>query len=394
MRVDASGNVGRIVVKVIRDITERRRADEALRVSVDSVKDYAVFMLDRDGTVASWNAGAARIKGYRSDEIIGKHFSVFYTQDDIAARKPDLGLEAASRDGRFEDEGWRVRRDGSLFWASVVISVLRDATGKICGFSKVTRDMTEKKRDADELKDMAERLLRSNRELEQFTYVASHDLQEPLRKIQAFADQLKIEYENQLGAEGQYYLERMYESAKRMRGLIDGLLTFERVSKRDIKVTTVDLSEVVAGILSDLDTWIKELCATVKVEALPTIDADPVQMRQLLENLLGNALKFHRPDVPPVVTVSARCRDTGERGGGATGKVCDISVADNGIGFEDKYTSKIFNLFQRLHGLEEYEGTGLGLAICRKIVERHGGTITAEGKPGEGAKFTATLPVR
>ena len=384
-------------MKVTRDITERRRADEALRVSVDSVKDYAIFMLDRDGTVASWNAGAARIKGYRSDEIIGKPFSVFYTQDDIAAGKPDLGLEAAIRDGRFEDEGWRVRRDGSLFWASVVIDVLRDATGKTRGFSNVTRDMSEKKRTADEIKDLAERLLRSDRELEQFAYVASHDLQEPLRKIQAFGDQLRLEYENELGAEGQYYVERMDQLAKRMRVLIDDLLTFERVSNRDNKVTTVDLPEVVSGILSELDAWIKELRAIVKVEALPTIVADPVQMRQLLQNLIGNALKFHRPDVPPVVTVSARCRDTRaprRRRGDATGKVCDIIVADNGIGFENKYASKIFNLFQRLHGLEEYEGTGLGLAICRKIVERHGGTITAEGKPGEGAKFTATLPCR
>ncbi|HMD50325.1 MAG TPA: ATP-binding protein, partial [Bryobacteraceae bacterium] len=230
---------------------------------------------------------------------------------------------------------------------------------------------------------------RSNGELEQFAYVASHDLQEPLRKIQAFGDRLKTKFSDGLPNEGKDYLERMQNAAYRMQTLINDLLTLSRVATQTRPFVDVDLSETAWLVQCDLESRIEQLGGSVEVGALPVIAADRVQMSQLLQNLIGNGLKFHKPDVPPRVTVrSAKVRDPN----GAAEDVCRISVEDNGIGFDEKYCDRIFQVFQRLHGRNEYEGTGIGLAICRKIVERHGGTITAHSTPGTGSQFVITLP--
>jgi PAS domain S-box-containing protein len=383
--------------KITRDITVAKAVEDALRLSeehfrmmLDSIYDYAVFTLTPEGLVASWNPGAQRIKGYKPEEIIGQHFSRFYPQADAASGKAERELDVARREGRYAEEGWRIRKDGSAFWASVVLSVQRDAAGVVRGFTKVTRDMTETKRASDALLEMTRRLRRSNLELERFASVASHDLQEPLRKILAFGDQLTVECRDQLGDDGRFYVDRMAAAAQRMRTLIDDLLAFSRVTSRPRKPVQVDLGEVLRGVLSDLEARTDELRAEIRVKPLPTIEADATQMRQLLQNLVGNALKFHRPGVAPVVEIEARPAGQSKRG--ATWH--EIVVRDNGIGFEDKYRERIFNLFERLHTREEYEGTGLGLSICRRIVEQHGGTIAVTSRPGEGSEFVATLPAR
>lgn len=243
-----------------------------------------------------------------------------------------------------------------------------------------------------ELAAAIEALQRSNRELEQFASVASHDLQEPLRKIQAFGDRLQAKFADALGGQGRDYVQRMQASAARMRNLIDALLTFSRVTTKAQPFVPVDLAEAAEDAVSDLESRIQRSDGRVEVGALPTIDADPLQMRQLLQNLVGNGLKFHRPGVPPVVQVEGRLID-GPEGNGA-GQLCEITVRDNGIGFEEVYLDRIFEVFQRLHGRQEFEGTGMGLSICRKIVERHGGSINATSAPGQGATFTATIPAR
>jgi signal transduction histidine kinase len=229
----------------------------------------------------------------------------------------------------------------------------------------------------------AAELSRSNAELEQFASIASHDLQEPLRKVQTFAAQLRATEHERLSEEGQDFLRRMSDAAGRMRSLIDDLLMFSRVSTKGRPFVPVDLGEVVLQVLVDLELSIEESGAQVTIGALPTVEADPVQMRQLMQNLLGNGLKFRREDVAPELRVSAQ----------VTEHVAELTIADNGIGFDRQYASRIFRAFERLNGARAYPGTGIGLALCRKIVERHHGSIDAEGETGRGATFTVKLPL-
>lgn len=251
-------------------------------------------------------------------------------------------------------------------------------------------EIEERKRLENEAVKFAAELQGSNRELEQFASVASHDLQEPLRKIQAFSDRLVTKYRGQLDDTGKEYIDRIQFSAGRMRQLIEDLLTFSRVSSKGKPFASVDLNEVVRGVLADLEVRIQDTKASVVVDTLPTIEADELQMRQLFQNLLGNGLKFQRPGVPPVLELRLQNASNSILDEASW---CDLTFTDNGIGFENQYAERIFQLFQRLHGRNEYEGTGMGLAICKKIVERHGGTIKADGIPGKGATFSVRLPL-
>lgn len=251
-------------------------------------------------------------------------------------------------------------------------------------------EVAERVKTEDQLKGLTAELRRSNQELEQFAYVASHDLQEPLRKIQAFGDRLRTKYATSIESGGKEYLDGIWSSATRMRQLIDDLLTFSRISVKPVTFRIVALNTLLEEVISDLDVRIRQTEATIEVEPLPMIAADPVQMRQLFQNLLSNAIKFHRPGVPPVVQIRHRILDT-ESSCLPDSALVTIDVIDNGIGFDEKYLDRVFQMFQRLHSRDEYEGTGVGLAVCRKIVERHGGTITARTRPGEGAVFTVTL---
>jgi PAS domain S-box-containing protein len=377
-------------LKITRDLTNRREVEVALRETEEQFRqlvmnagDYAMIRLDRQGVVASWNPGAERIKGYTADEIIGRHFSVFYPPDAVAAGWPERELDIARRDGTFEDEGWRIRKDGTMFWANAVITAFTDDAGALKGFWKITRDLTERKRAEDQLKEATERLRRSNRELEQFASVAAHDLQEPLRKIQAFGGRLRTRSAAALDEAGADYLARILDAAGRMRRLIDDLLAFSRISTRPEPFVSLDLRTAIEDVLVDLEVRLQHTGGRVDIGELPPVLAAPSQMRQLFLNLIGNALKFRRPHVAPLVAIAGRRRRD----------MAEITVRDNGIGFEPEYRERIFEVFQRLHGRQEYEGTGIGLAICRKIVERHGGSISADGRPGAGASFTFTLPL-
>ncbi|MES2876003.1 MAG: PAS domain-containing protein [Patescibacteria group bacterium] len=235
-----------------------------------------------------------------------------------------------------------------------------------------------------ELSEYSDELTRSNKELEDFAYVASHDLQEPLRKIQAFGNLLLGEYGDSLGIDGADYLKRMHSAANRMSVLIEDLLAFSRVTRTQHRGQLVDLSDTLVDVISDLESRIDDTKAEIRVGKLPTVVADPTHMRQLFQNLVGNAVKFHRPGVPPLVSI----KSSAKRGG------CEITVSDNGIGFDEKYLDRIFAVFQRLHERSNYEGTGIGLAVCRKIVERYDGTITAASTKGKGSTFIIWLPIK
>jgi signal transduction histidine kinase len=261
---------------------------------------------------------------------------------------------------------------------------------------QLDNSMTEQKRIESELRLSAEKLYEVNQELQDFAHIASHDLQEPLRKVTAFGERLKSRYSDVLDDKGRDYLERMQNAASRMQGLITGLLMYSRVTTKAKPFVKVDLSDVVQGVLSDLEVRIQETEGKVEVGELPTLNADPLQMRQLFQNLISNALKFTKMGTSAIVKIYGQliqCNEDRQVNKSSCHKYYQFTVQDNGIGFEEEHAERIFGVFQRLQGRTDYEGSGIGLSVCKKIVERHGGIIEAKSNPGEGAKFIINLPL-
>ncbi|WP_254523478.1 PAS domain-containing sensor histidine kinase [Natrinema caseinilyticum] len=604
-------------VELYYDVTEQKRSERALRdeqtrfeTLVDAVEEYAIFMLDADGYVRSWNAGAERIKGYRPDEVLGEHISTFYTEEDRAAGVPERNLEQAAETGSIEDEGWRIRNDGTRFRANVTIAAIRADDGTVRGFLKVTRDMTDRYRREQNLESELQRILgrisdafyavddqlrfthvneqaakllqrseaellgeavwdvfpdaretrgdeafrhaleaqefvsyeeqlpslekwfdvrvypsetglsvyfrditerkerqqeleryeqtvetvwdgvyaldendrfvlvneafcelvgyereellgepptlinseavneaanemeaeivtgqrevgvleyefetadgatipvetrfrpyhygdgrtgrcgvtrdirdrkeyerkleESNERLEQFAYIASHDLQEPLRMVTSYLRLLEQRYGDAFDEDGEEFLEFAVDGAERMREMIDGLLKYSRVETHGDSFEPVDLNTVLEDVRADLQFQTEETDAEITTEDLPRVDGDASQLRQLLQNLLDNAITYSG-EHPPRVHVTADRRS----------QEWVISVEDEGIGIDPDYQERVFTIFDRLHSREEYNGMGIGLALCERIVERHGGDIWVESELGEGATFSFTLP--
>jgi len=359
----------------LQPITAARAAREILDTMADML-----FVIDENGCIRVINHAVRELLGYRDSDLIGRSIDrIEQTSGDETISRT---LRDLARRGPIRDQERLLRHAGGPpIDVSVSISPVSEHDVQE-GAVVIARDIRARKHADDELQRALQRLEQSNRELEDFAYVASHDLQEPLRKIQAFGDLLRSKHAEALPEQAGDYIQRMQAAAKRMQILINDLLSFSRVTTKAQPFVSVDLAEIAREVAKDLETRTHESGGRITISAMPVIDADPLQMRQLLQNLAGNALKFHRPDVPPIVDV---------RGELENGR-CRITVSDNGIGFEEKYADRIFTMFERLHARNRYEGTGIGLAICRKIVERHGGEIRAHGKPGEGATFVVTLP--
>lgn len=354
-------------------ITPATAAREILETMAD-----ALVVIDEDLRIRVTNQAVTTLFGYSWLDLAGKSIESLQSPD------TDRLIREVLARGTVRDEECVFRaKNGDLLEVSISASPLRAEAGTERGAVVIARDIRERKKSEAELVDFNSRLQQSNRELEDFAHVASHDLQEPLRKIQAFGDRLQSRYGATIGEEGKDYLARMQNAAARMQSLIEDLLAFARVTTKAQPLRPVDLQEIATEVVSDLDIRIQQTGGRVEVAGLPVVNADALQMRQLLQNLVANALKFHREGTPPHVSVRGhQCED-----GSAV-----IEVADNGIGFEEKHLDRIFTIFQRLHGRAEYEGTGIGLAICRKIAERHGGKISARSVPGAGATFIVTFP--
>lgn len=397
--LDANGGVIGLMGVII-DITEHKEALDGMQkferelrqVWEDSLDGMRIT--DEEGIVIRVNSAFCRMVGKQQEELVGKPFTVIYD----SAHPPAILAKHKKRfiernvEPLFERELqlW----NGERVWFELSNSFL-EVPGEATHLLSIFRDISERKHAEEKLREFTSRLERSNRELQDFAYVASHDLQEPLRKISVFGDRVKAKYGDKLGAEGCDYLDRMQKAATRMQALINDLLTFSRVTSKSQPFVKVDLAKVVRDVMGDLEARIEQTGATIDVGSLPTIEAEPLHMRQLMQNLIGNALKFQKPGVKPYVRLDAFLfkEETAEIRAGAR-EMAQLTVSDNGIGFDEKYLDRIFQVFQRLHSRAEFEGTGMGLAITRKIVEHHKGQITAKSKPGEGATFIVILPVQ
>jgi hypothetical protein len=343
--------------------------------------DDAILSKTLDGTITSWNEGAARMYGYTPEEAIGSNIRMLVPPDRTG--EVDEILARIRRGEKVEHfETIRHRKDGSALSVSVSISPLQDASGTIVGASTIARDITDRKEAEAALALYTRQVEQSNRDLERFAYVVSHDLAEPLRMISSFVQLLSEEIGADAAPAAREYVGFVLDGTTRMRALIDDLLEYSRVGSEDLAHARVDLGAVMERVLEVLDHQLLESGARVVTGYLPEVVADPIKIEQVFRNLVGNAVKFRRAGVAPVVEV------TSERDEGAW----RITVADDGIGIDPAYAGRVFEMFQRLHTSGDYPGTGVGLSICRRIVDRHGGSIWIDPDADAGARIHFTIP--
>jgi PAS domain S-box-containing protein len=370
-------------------------AEERAQVTLDSIGD-AVACTDSSGNLTFLNLVAERMTGWSWKEAEGRPMADVIRILDATSRESigDPMDIAVGRDLTKPSNSILIRRDGFEIPIEDSVAPIHDRDKLAAGAVIVFRDVSAARASQRQLRDVSEELERSNRELQDFATIASHDLQEPLRKIQAFGDRLTERSSGALDEEASDYLRRMTNAASRMQSLINDLLEYSQVTMRPEPPQPVDLGLVVSEVLSDLDERIRISNGHVHVGTLPTILASPLQMRQLFQNLIANALKFHPAGVAPKVYIEATSRGDlrGAKGRRDRLPTWEIRVRDNGIGFEEKHVEKIFAPFQRLNGRQDYEGSGMGLAICRRIVAFLGGTISASSQPGVGTTFMIILP--
>ena len=390
------------VLESNRDITAKRAAEETqwkwdeevrqseirFRLLIDAVKDYAIISLDANGLVASWNSGAQRLKGYSAEEIIGQHVERLYLREDVERGKLAEELRRAAAEGHVDDEGWRVRKDGSRFWAEIVTTALRGADGELIGFVKIDKDISSRRAAEEQIHELNSQLTQRvdelgsvNRELEAFSYSVSHDLRAPLRHMDGFAHILKEEHSANMVPEAMRYLDRILEAATHMGLLIDDLLNLAQIGRRELKREKVQITSVVKQAIAELPVEAKERNIEWRIEPLAELSCDSGLLKLVFTNLLANAVKFTRKQAISVIEVGSRVADG----------VPTIFVRDNGVGFDPQYADKLFGVFQRLHRQEDFEGTGIGLATVQRIVRRHGGEIWAESQLNSGTTFFFTL---
>lgn len=358
-----------------------RRAEELFRVFTEGIQDYAICVLDPDGRVLTWNSGAERIVGYSAAEIVGKPFSTVHPTESVAAEGPRRELEIAAASGRYEDNGWRVRKDGGRFWANVVIVPVRDAAGALIGFAKVTQDLTERRASQEAAERRSAELEAANNELETFSYSVAHELRTPARTANNFAQMLEESAGARLDEGERKLLRAIRSSTRRVGDLIEGLLALAQVTKAPVSRAPVDLAEIARDVVSAVEAAEPGRVVEWAIPDTLPAEGDPQLLLTVMENLVANAWKFTRQ------TPDARI----EVGGTLDGGRRVWFVRDNGVGFDMAHAANLFQPFERLHGAAEFEGTGVGLASVQRIARRHGGDVWAESSPGKGATFWFTL---
>ncbi len=408
--------------KVTRDLTQKRQADIALQLSeqrfrllVDSVRDYAIYMLDTDGKIVTWNKGAERLKGYSSDEIIGKHFSLFYTPESQQINYPQYELQVARNEGKYEEEGWRVRKDGSRFWANVVITSIEDESGQLLGFSKVTRDLTERRRAEERLKYMNENLELlveqrtrellvekakadeakeaaelANKRKDQFLANMCHETFTPMNHILGFAEMIKSEMAGPLSEKQQVYMNNIVDSSKHLHELLQDMLDITKIQEGKLTLYYEDFE--VGAVLDEVNALVQELASRYEVHLVyriePEVDkisADRRRFKQILINLMTNAIKYNKPNGWVKVSISQS----------ENKQWLMVDVSDSGIGISEEMLPEIFNPFFQVDPSfsRKREGSGLGAAIAKHLVELHQGAIQISSKKDVGTTVKFSLPL-
>jgi PAS domain S-box-containing protein len=382
--------------KVTRDLTERkagedmlRESEERFRLLVSAVADYAIFLLNPDGTIATWNVGAERLKGYKADEIIGRHFSVFYSADDRAGGLPDQGLRAALEEGRWKNEGWRVRKDGSRFWADVVLTALHGSDGVHRGFAKVTRDLTDRKRTENALRgilarerDTAAQLRELDRMKTDLVAVVAHDLRGPVGLIQNLLESLETDWDVMDDDRRLDLVRRMVHRSATLAALVDDIFDVARIDAGELHVDrhAIDVVAVIDQVVADTRDMTPDRHLRVAVAAPVEALADERRTWQILSNLVSNAVKYSPADTPVDIKL--------ER----IGQEVLVTIEDQGPGIKPDDEAAAFARFGRLRETRGVPGSGLGLFIARSLAEAQGGRLWVESEPGRGATFFLALP--
>jgi PAS domain S-box-containing protein len=369
---------------VARDEMSRRAHELALLV--DTIRDYAILLLDPEGTITTWNAGAARLKGYTEEQAVGRSFSMFYTDEDRTHGLPQTLLATAAREGRVENEGWRVRRDGTKFWANVLITAIREPDGTVIGYGKVVRDLTERRAADQALREANTRLERTNRELDRFAAVAAHDLQEPLRTIGGFSGLLVERHGAELDGAARRYLDHITSGVTRMSQMVDDLLDYARAAESSgVPGSTVVLADSVGAVLKELQATIDDHGTPIEVDVAAElhVHAESRDVEAALRNLISNAVKFASAEQPRVTVRAALLEGARD---------IRLDVVDNGMGIDPQDRPRLFQPFARLPSAAGQPGTGLGLAIAQRVIERNSGSIGVDSTTGAGSRFWFTLP--
>jgi PAS domain S-box-containing protein len=346
------------------------------RLQIRDLEDVAMFVMDTQGTLQTWNQAVQNTLGYSEEEWIGRDADLIFTEEDRASGVPQSEMRNAAERGRTSDIRWHVRKDGSRVYMVGILKALRDEVGRLLGYAKVIIDDTARKR-------LEDALTQSNADLQQFAFIASHDLQEPLRTVRSYAELLERRYAGQLGTEGTEFVQRIVSSATRMSTLVADLLHYARLEHEEYDAVSIHLDEDFDTAVHLLRSSIEEARAVITHDPLPRVRLHHAQTVRLFQNLLSNSLKFRNLGEAPRIHISAEKRE----------RDWLIRVRDNGIGFAPEHAEAIFTPFRRLHSTGDYPGSGIGLATCRRIVERFGGQIGAEAEPGRGATFWFTVPL-
>ncbi len=364
----------------IRDITEQKKAEKRIKqlAAIVESSDDAIISQSLDGTILSWNKAAEKMYGYSAEEVIGKPISLTSPSEQLS-ELAKIPLRVQQGEQIINIETQKITKDQQQIYVSLTVSAIKDNSGHITAISLISRDITANKKIEIEMGRITEELKRSNAELEQFAYIASHDLQEPLRMVTSYLQLLEKRYKNELDKDARDFIHFAVDGSNRMRNLIHSLLEYSRIN-RVKPFEWIDTNELMDDVLQNLQTSIKENNTLIRVNKMPRIYGDYVLINQLFQNLIGNAIKF-RSDDPSVITVSGKELE----------EEYLFSVEDNGIGIKKEYSDNIFVIFKRLHSKEKYSGTGMGLAICKKIVERHDGKIWVESMPENGSVFHFTI---